>query len=93
MPAHSGAGLRIFPPRALPTRVARQQGDESAGTCDCVLQLFVSFCLHGAKQLSCGDSASKAKRSCLCFSAYIISGNGVALFSKATKSREGDLRI
>lgn len=40
------------------------------------LQLFVYFYLHSAKQLSCENSRSKAKDSCLCFPAYIISNDG-----------------
>lgn len=49
------------------------------------LRLFVCFYPHRAKQLSCGDLCSKAKHSCLCFSAYIVSSDGMAQFSKAAK--------
>lgn len=79
MPAYSWASMGIFPLHTPPVEVARQQGDRSARGCDFSCRSMY-FYLHSAKQLSYGDFSSKAKYSSLCFSAYIISRNGMAQF-------------
>lgn len=50
-------------------------GSKEIKALDVTVCLQLYFYLFSAKQLSCGNSCSKAK-SCLCFPAYIISNNG-----------------